>query len=68
VALELRADRDLCSGVGQCLVAAANLTLDESGKVRVLKDGHVADAELADVEDAVATCPTRALSLHEVPD
>jgi ferredoxin len=68
MALKLEADRSLCIGAGQCLVAASNVTLDESGKVQVLNDGWVADVDRLDVEDAVATCPTKALSLHEESD
>jgi ferredoxin len=68
VAFKLEADRGVCIGAGQCLVAATNVTLDDSGKVHVLKDGDVADAELADVEEAVARCPSGALTLHEIPD
>jgi len=66
VPFKLEADRSLCIGAGQCLIAQSNVDLDDEGKVVVLNDGVVAQVDLDDVRDAVSMCPTEALSLREI--
>ncbi|MGQ4601319.1 ferredoxin [Nocardia sp. R6R-6] len=61
----ISAEKEKCIGAGLCTVAAAHFDLDESGKVVVLQDGDIAEADLALVTDAVSMCPAEALSLRE---
>ncbi len=61
--LHVRADRDVCIGSGMCvLTAGAVFDQDDDGIVQVLVE-HPDDAQ--DVRDAVANCPSGALSLSE---
>lgn len=61
--LEVRADRDVCIGAGMCvLTAGAVFDQDDDGIVTVV-DAHPADTQA--VRDAVANCPSGALSLIE---
>lgn len=66
MAFKVVADRDCCIGAGQCLVADAVFSVDDTGKVVVHGDGVVAEKDLAAVKDAVTTCPTDALTLLEI--
>ena len=59
----VHADRDVCIGAGLCvLTAGAVFDQDDDGIVVVL-DEHPADVAAA--RDAVANCPSGALSLEE---
>lgn len=61
--VHVRADRDVCIGAGMCvLTAGAVFDQDDDGIVVVL-DETPADAEAA--RQAVANCPSGALSLTE---
>jgi ferredoxin len=58
-------DRDRCVGSGSCeALAPAVFEVDDDGVLALLRP-EPADDELADVRDAVQTCPTRALTLAE---
>lgn len=58
-------DRDRCIGSGTCeALAPAVFEVDDDGVMTVLHP-EPGDEELPDVEDAVAACPTRALSLAD---
>ena len=63
---KLIADRRLCIGAGQCLIASENVELDDESKVLVLQDGVVSESQLDVVRDAVMMCPAEALALVEV--
>jgi ferredoxin len=57
---ELTIDRDRCMGSGQCIYHAPNtFDLDEIG-VAIVIDQHGDDR--ADVDAAIAVCPTRSIS------
>lgn len=59
----VHADRDVCIGAGMCaLTAGAVFDQDDDGIVVVL-DEHPADVAAA--REAVANCPSGALSLTE---
>jgi ferredoxin len=61
--IRVHADRDVCIGAGLCvLTAGAVFDQDDDGIVVVL-DEHPTDALAA--RDAVANCPSGALSLTE---
>lgn len=58
-------DRDRCIGSGTCeALAPAVFEVDDEGVMTVLHPEPGVD-ERPDVEDAVAACPTRALSLAD---
>jgi ferredoxin len=65
MAIHVKADRNLCIGAGQCLLASGLFELDGDGKVYVHKDGVVSVEELEAVQDAVALCPVEALTLEQ---
>ena len=61
--VRVRADRDVCIGAGMCVMTAeAVFDQDDDGIVVVL-DEHPADT--VEVRDAVANCPSGALSLTQ---
>ena len=56
-------DTDRCGGHGLCeAVAPDYFEVQGNGLVQVLRD-DVDPADLVDVEDAVASCPTEALKI-----
>jgi ferredoxin len=61
----IEVDRDRCASTGGCEAAAPDVfEVRDDGVLVVLRpepDGR----DLPDVRSAVATCPTRALTLHE---
>jgi ferredoxin len=61
---EIRVDRDLCMGSGQCVWYAPNTFDQDDETIAVVADPVGDPAEK--IQTAVDFCPTRALSL--VPD
>lgn len=59
------ADRDACSGAGQCVLAAPDLfdQDDAEGLVVLLRSPDAVEAET--VREAVSLCPSGALHLQE---
>ncbi len=58
-------DRTKCSGIGLCEVTAPTVyEVGADGQSHVLKEVPSAD-EMAAVEEAVANCPTGALSVEK---
>lgn len=56
-------DAEKCQGHGRCaLIAPVYFDVDESGMGLVLRD-TVADADLADVQEATLSCPESAVQL-----
>jgi ferredoxin len=65
MAVEITADRDVCVGAGQCVLAAPELfDQDDDGIVVVTRAGTTAD-EVAAMRNAALACPSRALTVHE---
>ncbi|WP_092082879.1 ferredoxin [Bradyrhizobium brasilense] len=65
----VNADRDRCVGAGMCALTAPNLfDQDKDGRVVLLANGALNDAELDAAREAVALCPSRALSLRDGTD
>lgn len=63
--MEIIVDRDKCAGLGVCESFAPEVfEVDENG-VLVLKARTVPDGQDADVEAAIAGCPTEALRLRD---
>lgn len=62
------ADRDRCVGAGMCALTASNLfDQDKDGRVLLVTGGAVNEAELDVAHQAVALCPSGALSLRARP-
>lgn len=61
---EIRVDRDLCMGSGQCTMYAPNTFGQDDDAIAVVSDQH-GDSDEA-VGTAVSSCPARALSLVDV--
>lgn len=56
-------DREKCVGAGQCIIrAAGQFDLDEQGYVVVLASPSITPGTDPDVDEAVAGCPSGALS------
>jgi ferredoxin len=61
--LRVRADRDVCIGAGLCVMAAGEVfDQDDDGLVVVLDERP---ADVPAVREAVANCPSGALSIVE---
>jgi ferredoxin len=59
---ELRADREICIGSGNCVrQAPAVFDQDDDGRVALVPGGDP-DSAAADVDMAVAACPVSALT------
>lgn len=61
--MRITVDRQKCTGLGICESLAPDVfEIDDDGVLVLAKD-DISDAERADVEAAVAGCPTAALRL-----
>jgi ferredoxin len=61
--MNLRVDRTKCCGNGICEVTAPTVyVVGDDGQAHVLKD-EPSSEEMPVVEDAIASCPTGALSI-----
>ena len=61
--VHVHADRDVCIGSGMCVMTAGAVFDQDDDGIVVLLDEHPAD--LAAVREAVANCPSGALSITE---
>ena len=63
--MKIQADRDICIGAGNCVLAAENVfDQDDDATVVVLQESPVgSDADAA--RNAVGSCPSGALSIEE---
>jgi ferredoxin len=65
--MRITVDLARCQGYANCVVGSPDVfDLGEDGKVHLLR-AEIADAERADVEDAVHSCPVAALIVEETP-
>lgn len=63
--VQVRIDAQRCQGHGRCvLIAPQVFELDQAGLSHVSTD-EVSDIDLADVREAVISCPEQAISLSE---
>jgi ferredoxin len=61
--IHVHADRDVCIGAGMCVLSADAVFDQDDDGIVVLLEEHPGDAQ--DVRDAVANCPSGALSITE---
>ena len=61
--VHVHADRDVCIGAGMCVLTAGAVFDQDDDGIVVLLDEHPSDE--AAVREAVANCPSGALSLTE---
>ncbi|CAA9297463.1 MAG: Ferredoxin [uncultured Actinomycetospora sp.] len=63
--MKIEANRDICIGAGNCVLAAEDVfDQDDEALVVVLSD-QPSDDQTTEVRNAVAQCPSGALSLVE---
>ena len=63
--MKVKVDRTKCSGIGLCEVAAPSVyQVGDDGQSHVLTD-EISTEELQAVEEAIAGCPTSALSIDD---
>jgi len=63
---EIKVDRDVCMGSGQCSIYAPNtFDHDDDGIAFVVDQNGDSDDAVA---NAVTGCPTQAISVRDVPD
>jgi ferredoxin len=63
--MKVRVDPTKCSGIGLCEMTAPTVyEVGDDGQSHVLKEQPAAD-EMPAVEEAVANCPTGALSIED---
>jgi len=60
---EIRVDRNLCMGSGQCCWYAPNTFDQDDETIAIVIDQHGDPAET--IKTAVASCPTQAISIAE---
>ncbi|CAN5201060.1 ferredoxin [soil metagenome] len=61
--MKIQVDRSKCVGLGLCEAAAPNyFEVEDDGRLLVLRENVEID-DLAEVEEAVQSCPTSALRL-----
>lgn len=66
--MKIKVDRDKCTGLGICESLAPDVfEVNDDGDLVLITD-TVPEGQLDDVEEAVAGCPTEALSLETDPD
>jgi len=65
--VRLHVDGDVCTGHGRCYTVAPDLlTYDDEGFVSIRDETiAIASEQLAQAEDAAASCPEEAISLIE---
>lgn len=62
--MHIEADREVCIGAGNCVLAAESMfDQDDDAVVVVLKDEPETDREASAARSAVAQCPSGALSV-----
>ena len=61
--IHVHADRDVCIGAGMCVLAADAVFDQDDDGIVVLLEERPGDTQ--DVRDAVANCPSGALSITE---
>ena len=64
--LEIHVDPGKCLAYGNCVgLAPDHFDLPPRAKVVVLLKRTIADDEVEDIEEAVRSCPARAISIHQ---
>lgn len=63
--MRIHADRGVCIGAGNCVLAAGDVFDQDDDGIVVALIGQPSAAQEHEVRDAVARCPSGALSLSE---
>jgi ferredoxin len=63
--MRIDADRDLCIGSGNCVLTAEDVFDQDDSAIVVLLTETPTPAQDGRVRDAIARCPSRALSMVE---
>jgi len=61
--VRVEADRDVCIGAGNCVMAAGELFDQDDDGIVVAVDGELSEADEARAREAVTLCPAAALRL-----
>lgn len=59
----LKVDADVCQGFGNCVMAAPDLFDLDDNDLAVILRADVPDSERSHVEEAVRSCPVRAIEI-----
>lgn len=62
--MEIHANRDVCIGAGNCVLAAEDVFDQDDDATVVVLDDHPEGDRAARARDAVAHCPSGALALR----
>jgi ferredoxin len=63
--MKLKVDTTKCSGIGLCEITAPTVfEVGDDGQSHVINE-HPSDDEMSDVKEAIASCPTAALSMKD---
>ncbi len=60
--MKLAIETDKCCGAGQCVLAAPRVFDQDDDGIAFLLDAEPGDAERAEVEEAIVSCPTGAIA------
>ncbi len=63
LSLDIRVDRDLCMGSGQCTIYAPRTFAQDESTIAYVLDPDGGSEE--EVRDAISACPTGALSIAD---
>lgn len=63
--MKILADRDVCIGAGNCVLAAENVFDQDDDAMVVVLDEAPEGADAQKARDAVGSCPSGALSIEE---
>jgi len=63
--MKILADRDVCIGAGNCVLAAENVFDQDDDAIVVVLDEAQEGADAEKARNAVGSCPSGALSIEE---
>lgn len=63
--MKIKADRDVCIGAGNCVLAAENVFDQDDDAIVVVLDENPQGDDAEAARNAVGSCPSGALSLEE---
>jgi ferredoxin len=63
--MKILADRDVCIGAGNCVLAAENVFDQDDDAIVVVLDEAPEGADAEKARNAVGSCPSGALSIEE---
>lgn len=63
--MKILADKDVCIGAGNCVLAAENVFDQDDDAIVVVLDEAPEGPDAARARDAVGSCPSGALSIEE---